>query len=128
MSNPASFADIEARWRTLSAPESFVAQTRLDDAWRKLKREIPDLETRMVDDGDLSADVVRVLADAVVRVLQSNARDGLRKGAVGIDDGSASWELDATVQTSLYFTEAEYADLSGSVRSKRARAFSVQPT
>lgn len=128
MSNPASTDDVEARWRPLSDAERLVAETRLDDAWRKLKNDVPDLESRMVDNDDLTADAIRVLADAVIRVLQSAARNGLRKGAIGVDDGSSSWELDASVRTTLYFTDEELADLSSTGRRKRARAFSVQPT
>jgi hypothetical protein len=128
VANPATTADIEARWRTLTATETTVATTRLADAWRKLKRDIPDLESRMVGNADLTADTVRVLSDAVIRLLQSLERRGLRKGAVGVDDGSTSWELDASIRTDLYFTPDEIADLSSTGRRTRARAFSVQPT
>ena len=128
MTNPATTADIESRWRPLTPAEATVATTRLDDAWRKLKRDLPTLESRMVGNADLEADTVRVLADAVIRVLQANARNGLRKGAVAVDDGSTSWELDATFRADLYFTDEEYADLSDTGRPRRARAFSVQPS
>lgn len=128
MPNPATTADIEARWRPLTAPEALIASTRLDDAWRKLKNDVPDLETRMVGNDDLTADVVRVLADAVIRLLQSLARNGLRKGAVDVDDGSTSWELDASIQSGLYFTDEELADLSPTGRRRGARAYSVQPS
>lgn len=128
MTNPATTGDIVSRWRSLTAAETTVGTTRLEDAWRKLKKDIPDLESRMVNNADLTADTVRVLADAVIRVLQSIARNGLRKGSVGVDDGSASWELDSSIQTSLYFTDDEYADLSATGRRKRARAYSVMPS
>lgn len=128
MANPASVADIESRWRPLTTAETTVATTRLEDAWRKLKRDIPDLESRMVGNADLTADTIRVLADSVIRVLQSLERGGLRKGSVGLDDASRSWELDDSVRASLYFTDEEIADLSNTGRRKRARAFSVQPT
>lgn len=128
--NPASTADIEARWRPLTSTETPIAETRLDDAWRKLKRDIPDLSARMDASGseDLVDDVIRVLSDAVIRVLQSLARNGLRKGAVAIDDGSSSWELDSAVQATLYFTDDEYADLSSTGKRRGARAFSVMPS
>lgn len=128
MANPATTDDIVNRWRPLTALETTVAETRLDDAWRKLKRDIPDLESRMVDNADLTADVIRVLADAVIRLLQSVARDGLRKGTVSVDDGTAGWELDASIQASLYFTDEEYADLSSTGRRRKPRAFSVIPS
>lgn len=128
MANPAATADIESRWRPLTTAEEIVAATRLDDAWRKLKKDVPDLETRMVGNDDLTNDTIRVLADSVIRVLQSLERKGLRKGSVGIDDGSTSWELDASIQAGLYFTDEELADLSSTGRRKRVRAFSVQPS
>jgi len=127
MANPANTAAITSRWRPLTASEDIVAVTRLEDAWRKIKRDIPDLEGRMVGDADLKADTIRVLADSVIRVLQSLERGGLRKGSIGLDDASRSWELDDSVRSSLYFTDEEIADLSTTGRRKRARAFSVQP-
>lgn len=128
MANPATTADIVSRWRPLTTAENIVAGTRLDDAWRKLKKDIPDLEARMVGNDDLIADVIRVLADSIIRVLSSLERGGLRKGSVGLDDASRSWELDDSVRSSLYFTDEEMGDLSNTGRRKRARAFSVQPS
>lgn len=127
--NPATVADIQNRWRSLTASEKTVATTRLEDGWLKLKSDVPDLAARMdAGDADLVATVRRVLADAVIRILQSNARNGLRKGAVAVDDGSSSWELDASIRTGLYFTDDEIADLSSTGRRRRARAYSVQPS
>ena len=128
MANPATTADIESRWRPLTAAETPVAETRLGDAWRKLKKDLPDLESRMANDDDLTADVKRVLADAVIRVLQALGHNGLRKGAVGLDDASSSWEVDAAIRQALYFTDDEYADLSPTGRRRRARVFSVIPS
>lgn len=128
MPNPASYTDIENRWRPLFDPDLTIANTRLDDAWRKLKNEVPSLESRMANSADLTDDVVRVLSDAVIRVLQSNARNGLRKGAVGVDDGSTSWELDASIRTGLYFTDDELSDLSATPSRRGPKAYSVQPS
>lgn len=128
MPNPATTADIEARWRSLTDAETTIAETRLDDAWRKLKRDVAGLETRMVGDDDLTADVVRVLSDAVIRLLQSNERGGLKRGTVAVDDGSTTWEADDYVRAVLYFTEGELGDLSPTGKSGRARAFSVMPS
>lgn len=127
MPNPADTGDIEARWRPLTSDEETVAETRLDDAWRKLKKDISGLEDRMESDADLTADVIRVLADSVIRVLQANSRNGLRKGTVSVDDGTASWELDGSFQAALYFTDDELSDLSTSGRRRGPRAYSVQP-
>lgn len=128
MPNPATTADIEARWRSLTDAETTIATTRLEDAWRKLKKDIPTLEARMVDDEDLTADVVRVLSDAVIRLLQSNERGGLKRGTVAVDDGSTTWEADDYARSALYFTESELGDLSPTGKTGRARAFSVMPS
>ena len=129
MTSPATTADIVSRWRPLTVQESTIADTRLEDAWRKLKRDVPgDLESRMVGNDDLTADTIRVLADAVIRVLEALERKGLRKGSVGVDDGTASWELDASVRRELYFTVEELADLSETGKRKPVRVFSVQPS
>lgn len=129
MANPATPADIESRWRPLTTAEESVAATRLDDAWRKLKRLVPDLEHRMVDDADLTEDAIQVLADAVIRLLQFLAASavGQRKGSVAVDDGSRSWELDAAIQAALYFTDDELEGLTGSGETFTARAYSVSP-
>lgn len=129
MANPATTADIEARWRPLTEAEAIIAATRLEDAWRKLKRNVSGIETRMAADEDLEADVVRVLADAVIRLLRSAQTDGLKRRTVAVDDGSATYERDTDYdRAALYFTEGELADLSGGTTRGRARAFSVMPS
>lgn len=129
MANPATPADIESRWRSLTPAETTIATTRLDDAWRKLKHDVPGLEARMAADEDLAADVVRVLADAVIRLLRSAQSDGLKRRTVAVDDGSATFERDTDYdRAALYFTESELDDLSGGPSRGRTRAFSVQPS
>lgn len=129
MASPASTGDIESRWRRLTSAEEEIAGVRLDDAWRKLKRRITDIETRMVGDADLTADVVQVLADSVVRVLASLQRDGVKKGSVSIDDRTRSWEYgDLATIEGLYFTDEELASLLPNVGGYATpRAFSVIP-
>lgn len=119
--------DIEARWRPLTSAELPVAQTRLADAWRRLKREVPGIEDRFATEPDLEDDAIQVLADAVIRVLQALERGGMRKGSVGVDDATRSWELDASISTSLYFTDDELAGLSPS-GDDRPRVYSVMPS
>ena len=82
----------------------------------------------MVGDVDLSAEVVKVLADAVGRVLASLERGSLRKGSIGVDDGSASWELDSSIRADLYFTDKELTGLRETGPTKRPRAFSGLPS
>jgi hypothetical protein len=130
MPKPAGTNDIESRWRPLTSAEEVIADTRLDDAWRMLRRFVPDVEARMVNDVDLTDDVVQILADSVIRILQFNAASstGQRKGAVTIDDGSRSWELDSAIQGGLYFTDTELESVAASGESFRGRAYSVIPS
>ena len=128
MANPASIADIEARWRPLTDAETPIAETRLEDAWRKLKRLLPSLETRMDADEELGAEVVRVLSDAVIRVLRNLALGGYKRRTVAVDDGSSTVESDEYDRSTLYFTDEELADLNETGRRPRVRAFSVMPS
>jgi hypothetical protein len=71
MPNPATVSDIEARWRPLTAQETTNATAFLDDAWELLISRRPNLETHVAD-GDVSeANVVRVVAWMVRRVLMN---------------------------------------------------------
>lgn len=119
MANPAAPIDVEARWRPLSDQETTNAETFLDDAWVMLKRRLPTIEADMVADtsGDLTADVIRVLATAVARVLKNP--EG--KAREAIDD--YSWSLDsARAAGELHFTDAE---LSSLVPGGKGRSFGV---
>lgn len=112
MPNPASTDDLEARWRPLSDQETTNGQTFLDDAWRMLSRRIPTLEADIVTDADLEAEVVRVSATAVLRVMKNP--DGYRQES--IDD--YAWTRDQAVSAGLlYFTAAEIATLSDNSQS-----------
>lgn len=121
MANPATTADIEARWHSLTGQEETNAQTFLDDAWRMLKRRIDGIEDQVADDDDYAAEVVRVIAQAVIRVLKNP--DGAKRES--IDDHT--WENDRTISSGeLYFTDAELDDLNiGDMR--RGGAYSLDP-
>lgn len=125
MPNPATTADVVARWRPLSAQETTNAQTFLDDAWVMLKRRMAvegvDIEAEIAGDADLEADVVRVLATAVLRVMKNP--DG--KSRESIDD--YSWSRDEAVSAGLlYFTDDELDGLiPGS--GEKGRAFMIDP-
>ena len=126
MANPAIVADLTNRWRPLSAQETINGQTFLDDAWRMLKRRLPDLEADILADatGELEPEVVRVIATAVLRVMKNP--DGKRQES--IDD--YSWLRDNAVSAGLlYFTDDEVDDLipSGSA-TRGAFSFSLLPT
>lgn len=107
MANPATPADVVKRWRSLSDQETINAQTFLDDAWRAVRRAVPDIETRLAAAGseDLTADTVKVLADAALRVLKNP--DGNRRESV--DD--FTWERDAAVAAGLLYVTTDELDL-----------------
>lgn len=120
MPNPATTQDVVNRWRPLSDTEVVNAQTFLDDAWRMLKRGRDDLAPRMADDEELTAEVVRILSQAVVRVLKNP--DGKRQEA--IDD--YSWTRDQAVSAGLlYFTDDELRAIEDEETSTTGRAYSI---
>lgn len=105
MPNPATWDDVEARWRPLSEGEQVVATTLLEDVWRRIKRRITDVEDRM-GDADYTSDVIEVQANAVMRVLKNP--EGKR--AEQIDD--YSWTRDRALSAGLlYVTDDEWAIL-----------------
>lgn len=125
MTNPASTADVVARWRPLSTQETTNAQTFLDDAWLMLRRHFTtlgvDIEDLIGDDSDLGADVVRVMVTAVLRVLKNP--DGLQQES--IDD--YTYRRDEAVSAGLlYFGDDE---LDGLVPGSgiKGRAFMIDP-
>lgn len=125
MPNPATTADLEARWRPLSAQETTVGQTLLDDAWRMLRRHFTklgvDLDANVVTDADLSAEVVRVEAVAVLRVLKNP--DGMAQESI---DDYRYLRADGNATGELYFTDEELESLyPGSGES--GGAFSIDP-
>lgn len=125
MPNPAAVADVTARWRPLLAQETTNAQTFLNDAWVMLRRRMAvegvNIETKVAADADLKADVVRVLATAVLRVMKNP--DG--KSRESIDD--YSWSRDEAVSSGLlYFLDEELDSLiPGS--GNGGRAYMIDP-
>lgn len=125
MPGPAAPQDVEARWRPLSTQEYENADTFLEDAWRLIKRRIPDVEARMADAAtgtDFTADVVQVQAQAVLRVMKNP--DGKRSES--IDD--YSWTRDRAVSAGLlYITDDEWT-LLGFGGTSGAFSIDTMPT
>ncbi len=119
MVNPATPADLAARWRPLNTAEAAIAQTLLDDAYAILLARLPTLEARMsAVPPTVSAElVVGVICSMVLRVLRNP--DGKRQES--IDD--YSWTRDNAVSAGLlYASEDELRLMAGSqsrVRSIR---------
>lgn len=126
MANPATHADVSARWRTLTTAEQAQATVFLDDAWRLLKRKVANLETRL-DEGeaDLEENAVQVLAQAVIRKMKNP--DGVRQESITIDDATRQRTLATQPEPgAIYFTEAELESVR-EVEDERGKAFSIQP-
>ncbi len=125
MPNPATSADVVARWRPLSAEETTVATTRLGDAWVKLKRHATkrgvDVEEAIITDVDLRDDVIRVLATAVLRVLM-NPEGKVQEAGDDYSYTRASGDADGT----LKFTDDELDDLFPGL-AETGRAFTYDP-
>lgn len=122
MHNPASPADIEARWRPLSSAENTVAQTHLDDAWLELQQNVPTMVARLeVEPAVLDVNIVkRVLAQMVKRVLKNP--DGYQSEQID-DYKFVRAKEDATGE--LYITERELALLTP---GSSTGAFSIRPS
>ena len=108
MPNPATYTDLENRWRPLSGSERTVGATLLDDAWRMLRRRMTplgvDLEESITTDDDVVGEAIRVMCSAVTRVMKNP--DGNKREAV--DDWSAERNSDV-YSGELYFTSDEIA-------------------
>jgi len=107
MANPATVADITARWRTLTTQETTNATALLADAWALLLARRPTLEADITAGTVTTANVVRVVVAVVLRVLRNP--DG--KLEESIDD--YSYRRDSATSTGgLYVTSDELADLT----------------
>lgn len=120
MPNPASPADVAARWRPLSSDEELVAERLLGDAWAELLVRVPTLEARLEAETLSSAVVTRVLASMVLRVLRNP--DGKRIEA--IDDYQYTRD-DAVSSGVLYATAEELALLAEP--GNTGAAFTISP-
>lgn len=107
MANPATVADIEARWRSLSTAEQVNAEAFLDDAWWMLTARRPSLEADMTAGTVSTGNVTRVITAMVLRVLRNP--DG--KLSESIDD--YQYTRDRLVSSgALYVTADELADVT----------------
>lgn len=122
MPNPATVADIEARWRPLSAQETTNATAYLADAWWMLTARLPQLEANLTAGTVAEQNVIRVVCAMVIRVMRNP--DGKIQEA--IDDYSYR-RAELVSSGALTVTDDELADLSpggaSRVRSVRLVAY-----
>lgn len=118
MANPATTEDVEARWRPLTAAETTNADAFLTDAWELLLSRRPTLEADITAGTVRSANVVRVVAAMVLRLLKNP--DG--KLSETIDD--YTYRYDRLVSSgALFVSDEELADItpSGNRRTSSVR-------
>lgn len=107
MPNPATTSDIVARFRPLITAEQANALAYLDDAWWLLTGRLKNLEANMTAGRVSQGNVVRVIANMVIRILRNP--DG--KLEESIDD--YRYRRDALVASgALSVTDDELADLT----------------
>src|SRR5664279_3645464 len=104
-------ADVEAIWRPLSDAEKVVAAARINQASRKIRREVIPIDGLTIDGrieaGFLGADDVKdVVVEMVKRVMMSPGY--IRQQSITIDGDSKSQTFDGSVSTGqMFITESE---------------------
>jgi hypothetical protein len=107
MSAYASAQDVEVRLgRGLESSETLMVETRLADAERMLKRRIPDLPSMAANDEDFRAEVIRVEAEMILRLVKNP--DGYSQES----DGNYSYAIyQAVASGKLEVTDDEWESL-----------------
>jgi hypothetical protein len=118
MSNPATIADLEARWRPFTSDELPTAQARLDDAWAIIQ----NMSTGFDDTGTNADAIIYVVCAMVLRVLKNP--DGHRTESSTIDDSTESWTIDQAVSSGFMYITDDELRLIGAFRP-RAGSFSL---
>ena len=117
MANPATIADIEARWRPLTEQETTNATAFLEDAWWLILGRLPLIED-YIDAGTVSEGNVKRVVVAMVRRMLRNP-EGNRVVEESIDDYRQRREL-LVGNDSLYLTPDELADLTPGRATRRS--------
>ena len=115
MANPVTVADLEARWRPLSAQETINADAFLGDAWALLLGRRPNIEADIAAGTVSTQDVVRVVSAMVLRVLKNP--DGWADEA--IDDWRGK-RAAAVASGELYVSPSELADVTPGRATRRS--------
>jgi hypothetical protein len=115
MPNPATIADIEARWKPLSDQQVTNASAYLDDAWWMLLGRRPNLETDISEGTVTAGNVIRVVSAMVLRILKNP--EG--KASEQIDDYKYT-RHELIAQGLLSVTSDELADITPGRRRRRS--------
>lgn len=103
----AKFEDVQSRFhRGIEEELRQLVETRLQDAEVKIRRRIKDLDEKIFKDSYLEDVVVRVCADAVIRLIKNP------DGFVQETDGNYTYMLSqALAEGDLTISSEEWADL-----------------
>lgn len=103
----ATFEDVNSRYyREIDEEDRQLIETRLEDAELMIRRKIPDLDYRLAQEDFLLPTVIRVCADAVIRLINNP------EGYVQETDGSYTYMLRQRLEDGrLMLTKEEWADL-----------------
>ena len=116
MANPANIADLEARWRPLTAAEQVVAQAALGDAWALLTVQRPTLDANL-QAGAIPFDAaVFVVCSMVLRALKNP--DG--KAEESVDD--YRYKRDSSVASGALYASVDELALVTPVTVARSRS------
>lgn len=92
--------------RSLTDEETTLVSTRLGDVERKIRRRIPDLDVKAAADADYLAEVVRIEAEAVLRLVRNP------EGYLQETDGTYGYMFSQQVASGrLEILPEEWADL-----------------
>lgn len=103
----ATFEDVEVRfYRGLLPEERDLVEARLDDAEGKIRSRIRDLDQKILENPDYLNTVVRVCADAVIRLIRNP------EGYIQETDGNYTYQLSqSSADGRLTIVTEEWQDL-----------------
>lgn len=103
----ATFEDVEVRfYRPLDTEERDLVEARLDDAEGKIRSRIENFDRKVVEEPHFRATVIRVCADAVIRLVRNP------EGYIQETDGAYTYQLShLTADGRLTILPEEWQDL-----------------
>lgn len=120
MADPfATYADVEARWRTLTSAEQTVATTLLADASDMIRSRWADVDSRIAAASLDASSVVRVVANMVKRAMIIGDNEGLESRSETAGPFAYSDKF-ANPNGNLYFTQDDLRLFEPQEYAKRA--------
>lgn len=115
----ATFQDVQDRFYQDIPPEDQkLVETRLQDAENKIRASLPDLDYQIEENPLLQDTVVRICADAVIRLIRNP------EGYIQETDGAYTYMLSQSLADGrLTITSEEWADLGVKKKVRILHAF-----